>query len=115
MRPTILDPLFSPVTSLEGVGSKTALLLANVVPADLSARELRVGDLIFTLPHSLIDRSNRPGIANASQGAIVTLQLVVSRHQPPPRGNKRVPYRVYAFDDTGEISLTFFHGHQAYL
>ena len=115
MRPTILDPLFAPATSLEGVGSKTALLLANVVPADLSGRPLRVGDLIFTLPHSLIDRSNRPGIAYAPQGAIVTLKLTVSRHQPPPRGNKKVPYRVLAFDDTGEISLTFFHAHQVYL
>lgn len=115
MRPTILDPLFAPATTLEGVGNKTALLLANVVPADLSTRPLRVGDLIFTLPHSLIDRSNRPGVALAPQGAIVTLKLVVSRHQPPPRGNKKVPYRVFAFDETGEISLTFFHGHQAYL
>lgn len=115
MRPTILDPLFAPATSLEGVGSKTSLLLANVVPADLSARELRIGDLVFTLPHSLIDRSNRPKIAYAPQGAIVTLTLTVARHQPPPRGNKKAPYRVLAFDDTGEIALTFFHAHQPYL
>lgn len=115
MRPSILDPLFAPATTLEGVGNKTALLLANIVPADLSARILRVGDLLFTLPHSLIDRSNRPGIANASQGAIVTLKLLVSRHQPPPPGNRKVPYRVFAFDETGEISLTFFNGHHAYL
>ncbi|RUW24670.1 ATP-dependent DNA helicase RecG, partial [Mesorhizobium sp. M1E.F.Ca.ET.041.01.1.1] len=26
-----------------------------------------------------------------------------------------VPYRVYAHDDTGEIALTFFHAHAAYL
>ncbi|RUX02970.1 ATP-dependent DNA helicase RecG, partial [Mesorhizobium sp. M8A.F.Ca.ET.059.01.1.1] len=29
--------------------------------------------------------------------------------------NKSVPYRVYAHDDTGEIGLTFFHAHAAYL
>ena len=115
MRPTILDPLFAPVTSLEGVGNKIAVLLANVVSADLTNRPLRVGDLVFTLPHSLIDRSNRPEIARAPQGAIVTLQVTVSRHEAPPRGNRKVPYRVYGFDDTGEIALTFFHAQTAYL
>ncbi|WP_159585789.1 ATP-dependent DNA helicase RecG [Chelativorans xinjiangense] len=115
MRPSLLDPLFAPATSLEGVGDKVAGLIANVVPADLTARPLRVGDLLFVLPHSLIDRTNRPGVALAPQGAVVTLALTVDRHQPAPRGKKNVPYRVFAFDDTGEIALTFFHAHQAYL
>ncbi|RUW70375.1 ATP-dependent DNA helicase RecG, partial [Mesorhizobium sp. M1E.F.Ca.ET.063.01.1.1] len=48
-------------------------------------------------------------------GQIVTLEVRVDRHQPPPRGNRSVPYRVYAHDDTGEIALTFFHAHAAYL
>ncbi|WEX07088.1 ATP-dependent DNA helicase RecG [Chelativorans sp. AA-79] len=115
MRPSLLDPLFAPATVLEGIGDRTAGLIANVVPADLTNRPLRVGDLLFVLPHSLIDRTNRPDIANAPQGAIVTLRLTVDRHQPPPRGKKNVPYRVFAFDETGQIALTFFHAHQAYL
>ena len=115
MRPSLLDPLFAPLTSLEGVGEKVGKLIANVVPADLGAREARVGDLAFTLPHSVIDRRNRPGIANALDGTIVTLELRIDRHQPPPRGNRSVPYRVYAHDDTGEISLTFFRGHREWL
>jgi ATP-dependent DNA helicase RecG len=63
----------------------------------------------------VIDRRNRPGIAGAAEGAIVTLEVRIDRHQPPPRGNRSVPYRVYAHDDTGEIGLTFFHAHAAYL
>ena len=43
------------------------------------------------LPHSVIDRRNRPGIAYGAEGAIVTLDVRVDRHQPPPRGNKSVP------------------------
>ena len=39
----------------------------------------------------------------------------VDRHQKPPRGNRRIPYRVFCQDDTGEIALTFFHGHDDYL
>ncbi|WP_011581042.1 MULTISPECIES: ATP-dependent DNA helicase RecG [Chelativorans] len=115
MRPSLLDPLFAPATALEGIGSRTAGLIANVVPADLANRPLRVGDLLFVLPHSLIDRTNRPEVAYAPQGAIVTLRLTVDRHQPPPRGKKNVPYRVFAFDETGQITLTFFHAHPAYL
>ena len=115
MRPSLLDPLFAPITSLDGVGPKVADMIEKVVPADLTDRHARAGDLLFTLPHSIIDRRNRPGIAFSPAGAIVTLDLRVDRHQPPPRGNRSVPYRVYAHDDTGEIGLTFFHAHAAYL
>jgi ATP-dependent DNA helicase RecG len=115
MRPSLLDPLFAPITSLDGVGPKVAALIEKTVAADLSGREARVGDLLFALPNSVIDRRNRPGIARAAEGAIVTLDVRVDRHQPPPRGNRSVPYRVYAHDDTGEIALTFFHAHAAYL
>ena len=115
MRPSLLDPLFAPITSLEGVGPKVAGLIEKIVPADLGDRQARVGDLLFVLPHSVIDRRNRPGIAASAEGAIVTLDLRVDRHQPPPRGNRSVPYRVFAFDETGEIALTFFHAHAAYL
>jgi ATP-dependent DNA helicase RecG len=115
VRPAVLDPLFVPITSLEGVGPKVARMIENVVPADLGGREARVGDLIFTLPHSVIDRRNRPGIALSPEGAIVTLEVRVDRHQPPPRGNRSVPYRVYVHDETGEMALTFFHAHAAYL
>lgn len=115
MRPSLLDPLFVPITSLAGVGPKIADLIAKVVPADLSDRPARAADLAFTLPNSVIDRRNRPGIALAPSGAIVTLDVTVDRHQPAPRGNKSVPYRVYAFDDTGEIALTFFHANASWL
>ncbi|TIX26591.1 MAG: ATP-dependent DNA helicase RecG [Mesorhizobium sp.] len=115
MRPTILDPLFVPITSLAGVGPKVGLLIERVVPADLGDRAARAADLLFLLPNSVIDRRNRPGIALSAEGQIVTLEVRVDRHQPPPRGNRSVPYRVYAHDDTGEVALTFFHAHAAYL
>ncbi len=73
MRPSILDPLFAPITSLEGVGPKVAGMIERIVPADLGDRAARAGDLLFTLPTSVIDRRDRPGIANAAPGAIVTV------------------------------------------
>ncbi len=115
MRPSELDPLFAEAVSLDKVGTKTAELIRRVVPFDTTGRPLRVGDLLFILPHSLIDRRSRPGIAGAAEGAIVTLDLRVDRHQPSPRGKKNIPYRVYAHDETGEIALTFFHANHAWL
>ncbi|MER8750823.1 ATP-dependent DNA helicase RecG [Mesorhizobium sp. M1050] len=115
MRPTILDPLFVPITSLAGVGPKVGALIEKVVTADLGDRAARAADLLFVLPHTVIDRRSRPGIAGSAEGQIVTLDVRIDRHQPPPRGNRSVPYRVYAHDDTGEIALTFFHAHASYL
>ena len=115
MRPALLDTLFVPLTSLEGVGPKVASMIEKIVPADLGERHARAADLLFLLPHSIIDRRNRPGIAFAAEGAIVTLDVRIDRHQPPPRGNRSVPYRVYAHDDTGEVALTFFHAHASWL
>ncbi|MCK8781135.1 ATP-dependent DNA helicase RecG [Rhizobium sp. NTR19] len=106
MRPALLDPLFASVSSLPGVGPKIADLIAKVTGAD--EEDARVVDLLFHAPYSLIDRRNKPGIAFAPQGAIVTIEGRVDRHQPPPRGKPNVPYRVFLHDETGELALTFF-------
>lgn len=113
MRPSRLDPLFAPAASLPGIGRKTAELLARIVPGDIEGREIRVLDLLFVAPTAVIDRRSRPGVARAAEGAIVTLQLTVDRHQPPPPGKANMPWRVFAFDETGEIALTFFNAHRA--
>lgn len=113
MRPSLLDPLFAPASSLPGIGRRTADLIARIVPADIEGREVRVLDLLFVTPNAVIDRRSRPGVALAPEGAIVTLELRVDRHQPPPPGKGNVPYRVYADDDTGEIALTFFNANRA--
>ena len=47
MRPALLDPLFVPLTSLEGVGAKVAGLIGRIVPADLTARDARLAISLF--------------------------------------------------------------------
>jgi ATP-dependent DNA helicase RecG len=106
MRPALLDPLFSPLNSLPGIGPKAGELYARLLGRE-SIDDCRVIDLVFHAPHSLIDRRHQPGIARAPQGAIVTITGRVDRHQPaPPRTSQ--PYRVFLHDDTGELALTFF-------
>lgn len=114
MRPEVLNALFRSVTSLDGVGPKIAVALGRLL-CPPAGGEPRVVDLLFHLPVGLIDRRNQPGIAFSPEGAIVTLKVRVDRHQKPPSGNRRVPYRVYCHDDTGEIALTFFHAKDTWL
>jgi ATP-dependent DNA helicase RecG len=107
MRPALLDPLFASVGSLPGIGPKLAELIARVTNRE-DAEDCRVVDVLFHAPSSIIDRRNRPGIALAPQGSIVTIEGRVDRHQPPPPGKSNMPYRVFLHDETGELALTFF-------
>lgn len=107
MRPALLDPLFSPLDTLPGIGPKTGELYARLLGRE-TIDDCRVIDLVFHPPHSLIDRRQQPGIAYAPQGSVVTITGRVDRHQPSPRGRPNVPYRVFLHDDTGELALTFF-------
>ncbi|MBY3514548.1 ATP-dependent DNA helicase RecG [Rhizobium laguerreae] len=114
MRPAILDPLFSPISGLPGVGPKIADLLVKLLGRE-TLEDCRVIDLLFHAPFSLVDRRNQPGIARAPQGAIVTITARVDRHQVPPGGKSNIPYRVFLHDETGELTLVFFRGQAAWL
>ncbi|WP_422376466.1 ATP-dependent DNA helicase RecG [Roseibium sp.] len=113
MRPPVLDPLFAPVSTLPGIGPKIAKLVSGLVGAQPD-RDATVADLLFHIPHSLIDRRHRPGIAYSENGDIVTLDVIIGRHQAPPRHSK-APYKISAHDDTGQISFVFFHPRRDWL
>ncbi|MEC5290230.1 ATP-dependent DNA helicase RecG [Aurantimonas sp. C2-6-R+9] len=113
MRPSILDPLFAPVTTLEGVGPKVAAQFQTLLVG--AGETVRVRDLLFHLPTGLIDRRKRAEIATAPEGGIVTLTVRIDRHQTPGRAAKSAPYKVFAQDATGEIALTYFRGQSGWL
>ncbi len=115
MRPDILNPLFRDVTSLAGVGPKVGEAIGRLLGTDEGAGLPRVVDLLFHLPTAIVDRRNQPGVARSPEGAIVTLELRIDRHVPPPPGNRKQPYRVFADDDSGEIALVFFHADSRHL
>ncbi|MFL2844972.1 MAG: ATP-dependent DNA helicase RecG [Candidatus Puniceispirillaceae bacterium] len=106
-RPAEIFQLFASTTSLAGVGVKLASVL-----------EKRVGkhviDVLRHLPIGLIDRSQRPSLTNVDDGAIATFDLLVIKHDRPPRGVRR-PYRVFCENETGALELVFFHAHDDYV
>ena len=112
MRPHLLTPLFASASALPGIGPKTGKLLDRLLgPAD---GEARVIDVLFHLPHAVVDRRNQPPIAAAPVDQIVTLRgKVTDRRAPPPRS--RAPYKVLIEDATGDVLLVFFLANHAWI
>ncbi|MBJ7578016.1 ATP-dependent DNA helicase RecG [Devosia sp. MC532] len=106
-RPDELQPLFRSLHSIKGVGDKLAALLTKFFGAP-GGQEAIVLDILMHMPSGVVDRRRQVGIAEAYLNQIVTLKLHIDRHQPPPRGKLHVPHRVFAHDETGELSLVFF-------
>ena len=113
MRPDILNSLFAPATGLPGIGAKTADLLTRLLPLPEGV-EPRVIDLLLLPPSGFIDRRNRPTISGAVPGSLATIEITVDQHKPsPPYG--RAPYRVLCHDETGSLTLVFFHAREDYI
>ena len=116
MRPPRLNPLFASATSLKGIGPKLDKVLAKLLrPAAAANAEARILDLLFHLPAGLIDRRERPKLDALPEKGIVTVEVTVGKHKAPPPHLKRLPYRVECFDDTGSLTLVFFHAFADHL
>lgn len=113
LRPSVLDPLFAPATTLPGVGPKIAPLLDRLVGEP--GRPARVLDLLLHLPTGGISRAMKGSIADAPAGEPVTLLVTVTHHQPGPLNRSKAPYRVLVEDGTGDIALIFFNMPRARL
>ncbi len=113
MRPTSLDPLFAPATTLTGVGPKLGKVLDKFLGDEL--RGARVIDLLFHLPTGAIDRRPSPSIADAPIGDVATFAARVTEHRPPPPGKGKAPYRILVEDESGDVTLVFFHADVRHL
>ncbi len=112
MRPSLLNPLFAPATSLQGVGPKIAQLLDRLVTE--SGTGARVLDLLFHLPYATIDRRTRAKIAEAPLDRVVLIEAQVVEHYPPgPRS--KAPYKVLIEDETGDVLLVFFLANRQWI
>jgi len=111
MRPLVLNPLFGSLTGLPGIGPKLEKLYARLLDREAP----RVVDLLFHLPSGIIDRRARPKLRDVVPGQIVTVAVTVMKHRPGPPHRSRAPYRIETEDDTGALTLTFFHARKDYL
>src|ERR1700685_1716641 len=116
MRPVVLNPLFAALTSLSGIGRKLEKLYARLLGRDDEAA--RVIDLLFHLPSGYVDRRNRPKLSEVTPDTVVTVEVMVERHRPPPPNRPRAPYNIDTcdpHDDTHTLTLTYFNARKDYL
>ncbi len=106
-RPFELDPLFRAITTLPGVGPRNGKLMESLIGGP------KVLDLLFHAPVDFIDRRFTCPLSDAPNGKVMTTQVHVEKHFPNAR--KSLPYRVKCTDDSGSITLVFFHAKKAWL
>jgi len=106
MRDPILFPFYNDLSSLPGVGPKLRPALARLVGGETWL------DLIFHLPTSWIDRRNRATIDEVQVGEIATLTGTVDKID---HARMKFPARIRLRDDTGFITLAYFHANRQWL
>ncbi len=119
MRHESLFFLYSNITRIKGVGGATAKAFERLLPVATAMEGgtvPTVRDLLFHLPVGIVDRRVTYPLNQAPDGMIATFVVTVSKHEPPPlkRGAKK-PYCVHCSNDTGDITLVFFHPHLDYI
>ncbi|WP_439522659.1 ATP-dependent DNA helicase RecG [Marivita sp.] len=105
-RPEILFPLFGDLSGLKGVGPKTTDTLGHM------GIELP-RDLLYTLPHSVVDRRVRDSVQGADLPGTLTVEVVIGQHRPPR--NKGGAYRVTVEDAKTAFQIVFFHARGDYV
>ena len=105
-RPESLFPLFAELSTLAGVGEKSAKAFAGL-------KITKPRDLIFTLPHAVVDRRVVHSVQGLPAPQTLSVRVRVVKHMPA-RGRGK-PYRIIVEDAQTTIELIFFHSRGDYL
>ena len=99
-RSEVPRSLFAKITALPGIGSKTARTLKRLNIETVS-------DLLFLLPHSVVDRRLRDDLMTINPGEIVTVRIRILEHREG--STTRQPYSVIVEGGGKVFELVFFH------
>lgn len=100
MRPDILNPLFSEVQSLKGVGPRLGKPLERL-------KLLRVKDMLYHFPHNFIYRNYRETLDVGDVGQNIIIKITVTDMRPGH--SYRSPLRIIGSDKNGDtVSMIFF-------
>ena len=105
-RPEILFPLFASVETLPGIGKKMAQALEALAIQ-------RPRDLLFHLPHSVVDRRPVASVQGQALPATLTVPVTARNHVPPRRPGG--PYRIYVKDAETVFQIIYFRARGPYL
>jgi ATP-dependent DNA helicase RecG len=119
MRHPLLFHLFTPVSRVKGAGPSASEALMRLLPAATQ----RAGgglpiirDLLFHLPVGIIDRTQTYKLREAPDGVVGTFVVKIHDHVPPKNARySKAPYKVVCGNESGEITLVFFHARPDYI
>ena len=106
-RPASLFPLFASVTTLPGIGARLGAIMEKRIGAT-------VIDVLRHAPVGLIDRRARPALDDVQSGQLITIEVLITKHDISPRHISR-PSRIQAENETGEVELVFFKADARFL
>lgn len=110
MRPAILNPFFSPIESIPGVGPQVSRRLSKLIEGQ------EMIDLLFHLPREIIQRKLYERVSALPIGKQAIFMGTVLEHNPPPPKARQRPWQVAVCDETGDsLILSFFHARAQYL
>ena len=98
--------LLENLTALKGVGKITTHVLKK-------KKINNIFDLLWRLPQSYTDRSEKSNINQLQIGKIHTLKVFVKKYSFPRIRN--LPNRVTCEDATGKIDCVFFNSYEGYI
>ena len=106
-RPSFLYPLFSEITLIPGIGPKTFKLLENKIGK-------KVIDLLFHLPHTVINRLDNLDLKHCPTNSIITKKILITKHISNFYNSKR-PYKLIGHCENFEIEIVFFNYKGQYI
>ncbi len=106
-RPSFMYPLFSEITLIPGIGPKTFKLLESKIGK-------KVIDLLFHLPHTVINRLDNLDLKHCPTNSIITKKILITKHISSFYNSKR-PYKLIGHCENFEIEIVFFNYKGQYI
>ncbi|MDR3325818.1 MAG: ATP-dependent DNA helicase RecG [Rhodospirillaceae bacterium] len=106
MRPQNLYQIFSPVTTLSGIGSRLELLIKRIAGPN-------VIDLLWHFPYALKNRYFVSNISRSLIGKTVIVKLQINQHLPSK--SSKSPYQVICSSKTQNLTLGFFRANENWI
>ena len=100
MRSEKINPLFSSIVSLSGVGPKLERLFNRLVGTKLI-------NLLWHIPYNVIKREKHENIHEAQINTLITFKIKITEHKPS-RFRKQ-PYKVHAICGNTPVDIVFFN------
>lgn len=102
-RPSALTPMFAGLSGLRGIGDQILKIYERLL-----GKTPRLKELLFHMPVRDFFRGHVVPLYHANDKTLITTLVTVDHHEPPRSGRSKV-YRVMCHNETGFLTIYFFH------